>query len=282
MTKYIVSRKSRICKFALVFGLTILFSVPAFAGSRAKCGKAVVVDDAFPSRYKRWKLSTKVNYQGQPGFYKTTTSLALAYAPLKPLEIGVSPEVNKAIWGEEVHTGGSKVTTTGNHGSVSSFGDVKVYAKYLLLKEGDYYPALGAKYELKIPTTTDCKGLSTGEVDHTVKLLASKGIGKSEVDLNLGYTYIGEPDNKLYANVVSYALAFQYPVAKKVVLTAELTGKTNYKEKHLTGRNDLLDLYGGLKYKATKDFQVKAAFGTRVSERDPDYLGVLNLSWYLF
>jgi hypothetical protein len=282
MTKYIVSRKGRICKFTLVFGFTILFSVPAFAGSRAKCGKAIVVDNAFPSRYKRWKLSTKVKYQGQPGFYKTTTSLTLAYAPIKPLEVGVSPQVHKAIWGEEVHTGGSKVRTTGNHGSVSGFGDVKVYAKYLLLKESDYYPAIGAKYELKIPTATDHKGLSTGEVDHTVKLLASKGIGKSEVDFNLGYTYIGEPDNKVYANVVSYALAFQYPVAKKVVLTAELTGKTNYKEKHLTGKNDKLDVYGGLKYKATKNFEAKTAFGTRVSEANPDYLGVLNLRWYLF
>ena len=282
MTKYIVSRKGSIYKFIFVFGLTVLFSVPAFAGSRAKCGKAVVADNAFPSRYKRWKLSTKVKYQGQPGFYKTTTSLILAYAPIKPLEVGVSPQVHKAIWGEEVHTGGGKVRTTGNHGSVSSFGDVKVYAKYLLLKEGDYRPALAAKYELKIPTTTDHKGLSTGEVDHTVKLLASKGMGKSEVDFNLGYTYIGEPDNKVYANVVSYALAFQYPVATKVVLTAELTGKTNYKEKHLTGKNDLLDVYGGLKYKATKDFEAKAAFGTRVSEANPDYLGVLNLRWYLF
>jgi hypothetical protein len=282
MTKYIVSQKGRIVKFILVFGLTILFSVPAVAGSRAKCGSGVVVSDAFPSRYKRWKLSTKVKYEGQPGFYKTTTSLTLAYAPLKPLEIGVTPEVDKAIWGEEIHTGGGKVSTTGNHGSVEGFGDVKAYAKYLLLKEGDYYPAIGAKYELKIPTTTDHKGLSTGEVDHTIQLLASKGMGKSEVDFNLGYTYVGEPDNKVYANVVSYALAFQYPVAKKIVLTAELTGKTNYKEKHLTGKNDLLDVYGGLKYKATKDFEVKGAFGTRVSEANPDYLGVLNLRWYLF
>ena len=282
MTKYIVSRKDRICKFILTFGLTILFSVPVFADSRAKCGKAVVVDNAFPSRYKRWKLSTKDWYQGQPGFYKTTATLTLAYAPIKPLEFGITPVVNKAIWGEEVHTGGRKVSTTGNHGSVSGFGDVKLYAKYLFWKEGDYSPAWAAKYELKIPTTTDHKGLSTGEIDHTVKLLASRGIGRSEVDLNLGYTYIGEPSNKIYANVVSYALAFQYPVAKKIVLTAELTGKTNYKEKHLTGKNDLLDVYGGLKYKATKDFEVRTAFGTRVSEANPDYLGVFYLKWYLF
>lgn len=253
-----------------------------FAGSRAKHGPAVVVDNALPSRYKRFKLATKVKYEGQPGFYKTTTSLTLAYVPLKPLEIGVCPEVHKAIWGEEVHTGGGKVGTTGNHGSVSGFGDVKGYAKYLFLKEGDYYPALATKYILKIPTTTDSKGLSTGEVDHTIKLLASKGIGKSEIDFNLGYTLVGEPNDKVYANRVSYAFAFQYPVAKKVILTAEIDGKTNYKEKHLTGKNDILDVYGGLKYKATKDFLVKTAFGTRVSEANPDYLGVLTLRWFLF
>ncbi len=256
--------------------LMAVVSLPAMA----KCGNAVVVDSAFPMPEGRMKLSTKIKYEADPGFYKYTHSLTLAYGVRERLEVGISPEVYKAIWGEDVHTGGKRVATTGNHGSVSSFGDIRLYGKYLFFKETSLIPALSAKYTLKVPTTTDHKGLSTGEIDHKIALIASKLCDRIELDLNLAYTYVGEPESKVYSHEISGAFAFQYAFTKRFMGTCELTGKTDYKREHLTTKESIFDGYLGAKYKAAKDFEVKGALGTRLSEAEPDYLGILSLRWY--
>ncbi len=266
----------------LHLSLIIIISLPVLAGSKIEGDNAVVVDSAFPMPKGRMKLSTKIEQDADPGLYEYTHSLTMAYGVLEGLEIGISPEIYKAIWGEDVHTGGKEVATTGNHGSVSSFGDIRLYGKYHFFGETNFIPALTAKYTLKAPTTTDHKGLSTGGFDHQVALLASKLFDKIELDLNLAYTYIGEPEDRVYSNEISAGAAFQYAFTEKFIGTAELIGKTDYKREHFTSKESIFDGYLGAKYKATKDFEVKGALGTRLSETEPDYLGVLNLQWYFF
>lgn len=259
-----------------------IIPLPAMAGSETKGDNGVVVDSAFPMPKGRMKLATEVKYEGDPGFYRYTHSLTMAYGVLEWLEIGINPEIYKAIWGKDVHTGKKEVATTGNHGSVSSFGDIRLYGKYHFFLETDHIPALTTKYTLKVPATTDHKGLSTGEFDHQVALLASKLFDKIELDFNLAYTYIGEPKDRVYSNEISAGTAFQYAFTEKFMGTAELIGKTDYKREHLTTKESIFDGYLGAKYRATEDFGIKGALGTRLSDTEPDYLGILNLRWYFF
>ena len=46
------------------------------------------------------------------------------------------------------------------------------HGKFHFFEESASIPALTAKYTLKTPTTTDKKGLSTGEIDHRAALLS--------------------------------------------------------------------------------------------------------------
>lgn len=257
-----------------------VISLPAMAGSKIEGDNAVVVESAFPMPQGRMKFSTKFEHEANPGFYNFTNSLTMAYGLLKEFEIGVSPEIYRSIWGKNVHTGGKKIATTGNHGSVSSFGDVRLYGKFHFFEESAFVPALTAKYTLKAPTTTDNKGLSTGEIDHRTTLLASMLFDQVELDLNLAYTYIGEPKDKIYSNEFSGGLAFQYAYSEEVIWTVEFTGKTDYKRKHFTGKESIFDGYLGAKFRAIEDFEARFALGTRLSDTEPDYLGILNLRWY--
>ena len=260
--------------------LIMIISLPAMAGSKIEGDNALVVDSAFPIPKGRVKLDTKAQLDADPGFYKLTNSFTLAYGLLEGFELGVSPEVHKAIWGKDVHTGGKEVATTGNHGSVSSFGDIRLYGKCHFFKEAAFVPALTAKYTLKAPTTTDHKGLSTGEIDHRIALLASKLFKKIELDLNVAYTNVGEPKDKIYTNEFSGALAFQYLHSEDFAWTVEFIGKTDYTKKHFTGKDSIFDGYLGAKFLMIEDFETRIALGTRLSETEPDYLGILNLRWY--
>lgn len=260
--------------------LIVTISLTALAGSKIEGDNAVVVDSAYPMPEGMMKLSTKIEHEADPGFYRFTPSFTLAYGVLEQLEIGLSPEIYKAIWGEDVHTGKKKVSTTGNHGNVSSFGDIRLYGKYHFFEEADFVPALTAKYTLKAPTTTDHKGLSTGEFDHQIVFLASKLFDRIELDFNLAYTYIGEPEDKVYSNEIGGAFACQYAFTERFIGTVELTGKTDYKREHFTSKESIFDGYLGARYKAAEDFEIRTALGTRLSETEPDYLGIFNLRWY--
>lgn len=216
--------------FLGLMGLLILgFSISAEA-RHTKYGAGVVLDDAGTEPKGTFEFTIpKMVYSGSPGYYTTSIWLALTYGITDHLEAVIAPEVHDAIWGRD------------NSGSIHDFGDVVCGIKYQFLEEKDNLPSLAAKYSLKIPTNTDSKGLTTGEVDHVTYLIVSKGLIGGQLNLNLGYKYVGEPDDKIYSNQVSYGAAYVYPV-KKVSLVVELVGKTDYTRPHLTVKENALDL----------------------------------------
>ncbi len=259
--------KKGLILLGLIGSLIFSFSTPGEA-RHTKYGAGVVLDDAGTEPKGTFELTIpKVVYSGSPGYYTTSIWLALTYGITDHLEMVIAPEVHDAIWGRD------------NSGSDHDFGDVVCGLKYQFSEERDNLPSLAAKYSLKIPTNTDSKGLTTGEVDHALYLIVSKGLIGGQLNLNLGYKYVGKPNDKTYSNQVSYGAAYVYPV-KKVSLVLELVGKTNYKEPHLTVKENTLDLYGGFKYGFTPALGMKASLGTRLNQASPDYLAFLACAYY--
>lgn len=259
--------KKRLALLGLIGLLILGFSTKGEA-RHTKYGAGVILDDAGTEPKGTFELTIpKIVYSGSPGYYTASIWLALTYGITDHLEVVIAPEAHDAIWGRD------------NSGSDHDFGDVACGLKYQFSEEKDNLPSFAANYSLKIPTNTDSKGLTTGEIDHGVYLLASKGLVGGQLNLNLGYKYVGEPKDKVYSNEVSYGAAYVYPV-KKVSLVLELVGKTNYKEPHLTVKENTLDLYGGFKYGFTPSFGMKASLGTRVNQATPDYLAYLACAYY--
>src|SRR5689334_13378986 len=69
-------------------------------------------------------------------------------------------------------------------------GDDNPGVRWRFLHQGRLQPTLTVQYSAKLPTAGPVEG--SGEVDHTVTLLASKDLPRQfHVDANLGYAWLG-------------------------------------------------------------------------------------------
>ena len=68
---------------------------------------------------------------------------------------------------------------------------------------------------------------------------------------------------------------------KGIVLAVDLVGRTDKsRSAHIVFNHNILDGYIGLKQYITTKFYYKIAFGTRLSDTIPDYLGYLGVVYY--
>jgi hypothetical protein len=78
----------------------------------------------------------------------------------------------------------------------SGIGDTTFYAGVDAMLESDHHPALSILYGVKVPTASASKGIGSGEVDHTLLVALSKGIGRTSVELDLGDAFVGRTTAK--------------------------------------------------------------------------------------
>jgi hypothetical protein len=96
--------------------------------------------------------------------------------------------------------------------------------RWRFLHQAKRQPTLTVEYAAKLPTSGRVEG--SGEVDHTVTLLASKDFPKGfHVDANLGYAWLGRPGggfghNWLPTGTLAYSLNHKWQLAM------ELSGAT--------------------------------------------------------
>lgn len=74
----------------------------------------------------------------------------------------------------------------------TGIGDARLGFQVVALKDTDEHPTLA--FYVKLPTASEAKSLGTGRFDHTLLLLLSKKIGKTDIDFNVGFLADGEAD----------------------------------------------------------------------------------------
>ena len=267
-----------------------------------KFGPPIINDDAGTISKGVWELATGVAQTWDSGFYTNSVILALTYGITDHLEAFVAPYLLSAVWGRDLHTGGNAalIRAYGNHGAVhQEFTDIWVGAKYQFLEEKGNIPAVATKLRLKIPGKSDSKNLTTGQPDEDITFCVTKSFGKSlgpfprlQLDANLGYRQIGNPDNRVYADEVRYGASVMYPFFfsgfslkeapwKGFLLVGELVGRTNKsRSTHIVMDENILDAYLGIKQYITPLFYYKLGLGNRISADSPDYLGYLGVVYY--
>lgn len=73
----------------------------------------------------------------------------------------------------------------------TGIGDTWLGAKGVAVGDAERHPALAVAYWVKLPTASERDGLGTGRVDHRAVLLASRKLGKTDIDLNGAYLNVG-------------------------------------------------------------------------------------------
>lgn len=102
--------------------------------------------------------------------------------------------------------------------SVTGFDDLETSVEYEFLRERRYMPALTAIGLVKWPVATNAEIGSPG-TDYAIGLIASKGLVHFDLDLNLLYTFSGDPERK---DTLETSLAVTYPLTYKFELLAEV------------------------------------------------------------
>ena len=132
--------------------------------------------------------------------------------------------------------------------------------------------------QVKFPTADEKKGLGTGEFDETIGLETSKSLTEMwNIYADLYYSFIGDPPDVDFDNVVSYDVGVGYKI------TPETEATLYYRESTalLDSRENPRDILLGLNHKMDEKTKIKGEVGFGVSDGSPDVSATAGLD-YLF
>ena len=157
----------------------------------------------------------------------------------------------------------------------NGMGDYVFCSKYRFVDESEDFPALALGFSLKTNTGDEDEGLGSGELDYALNIILTKALDKIIGHVNLGYTYVGAPEEENHDDVFSYAIALEYPVNDSLNFVGELTGETNFE-----GDFDNHPFAGliGFNYTFLENITFDLGVGWGISEASPDYLITTGLT----
>ena len=189
-------------------------------------------------------------------------SFVLKYGLIKNLDLGIEIPY--------------KFIDSNEDSDVDGVGDIEATTKCRFVDETDNYPALALSFSVKTKTGNKDKGLGSGEVDYNLNGIITKEINQLVTHLNIGYTFVGDPENENADDIFSYSLALEYPVNERLNLAGEITGETTFNgdfdDNPFSG---LVGLNYGLNDTVSYDFGV----GFGISEASPDYIITTGLTF---
>lgn len=192
----------------------------------------------------------KGTFELYSGFRYQDTGTITRQAPFTELVYGVTKR-------QEVIVEAPFLSRKGEYG----IGDMVVGTKYVFVLESERVPGIAGSFELKLPTGDEECGLGSGEFDYDLRLRTQKTWRWFTGILNVGYTFIGEPDiggdPQDRRNVLFTSFAQEYQVHEKTRLLTEIYW-LNSEER---GEPDRLAANLGFKHKIRPHLTVHASVG---------------------
>jgi hypothetical protein len=148
--------------------------------------------------------------------------------------------------------------------SVSGFGDLETSLEYEFLHERRFRPALSLLGLIKWPTATQ-PDIGTPKIDYTVGLIASKDLVHFDLDLNVLYTFIGDPAE---TDTLEISLSSEIPTNHFLSVITEVVGTVG--TGGVRGQPGTLSGLGGAN--AGGSDEVEGTFG--LSQRITKYLKI--------
>ncbi|MBU6399196.1 MAG: transporter [Verrucomicrobia bacterium] len=117
----------------------------------------------------------------------------------------------------------SYATSDGGTQSADGLGDLFLNSKLKLLDQERFWATQSIEFGLKLPTASASQGLGTGSPDYDLTWLLTRNLTDSlAVDVNLGYTWIGNgPDGPLN-NQVHYGAAVEFQATRQLNLVGQV------------------------------------------------------------
>ncbi len=133
--------------------------------------------------------------------------------------------------------------------------------KYQFFLETDKSPGVAGSFELKLDNAGQTKGLGTGAMDYDFRLRSQKTWSWFTGLINLGYTFVGEPEEngipQKKRNVLFTAFAHEFQITRETKLLSEIYWENSDEP----GAPNRLAADVGFKHHLLPNLMVHAAIG---------------------
>ncbi|HRZ86411.1 MAG TPA: transporter [bacterium] len=158
----------------------------------------------------------------------------------------------------------------------SGIGDVAMTWAFGAVKERELIPAITLACTLKTKSGNAGKDLGTGKNDVSAALLMMKKFGKLSAVVNVGYKFVGKPDDADVRNTVSNNYMIKYEISEKLTAVAEIYGETNQDR---AAARDPWNMLGGVIYNISDSLAFDCGVGTGLNSESPALRVTSGLSY---
>ncbi|MFH1969237.1 MAG: transporter [Verrucomicrobiota bacterium] len=249
----------------------VLMAVVVLASSVAFAGRPLIIDDADPLDFKKFKAEGGTWYEKDSGCKHWDFPFGVAAGIFPSLELGAGfggqfeerTEIDETIGEECTH-------------SESGIGDLTLVAKWQFWGESTWLPRQAIVPAVKFPTSDKDKGLGSGKTDYDLTWIASKSFDeKAGAHINLGYSWIGEPADEDAGDILHYGLALDYRIVDALQWVGEV-----FAEKELRSGTDTIVMFNtGLRLSPAEGLTFDIAAGSRLAGDAPDLIATAGLTW---
>lgn len=142
----------------------------------------------------------------------------------------------------------------------SGIGDVNLGFKTVIRDKPEKKVAAAFSYSIKLPTASEDKNLGTGKIDHNLRFILDRSIGKNDYSINVSYLNVGRETSDRRDSGAQLILRYDRRLSEKLELINEFYGNT-------VGEDQPRGIYyqGALTYRLSKRVQldsgVRPGFG---------------------
>ncbi len=249
----------------------ILMAGIVLTASAAFAARPLIVDDADPLDLMKFKIEGGAYYEKNSGckHWDFPFGVAAGIFPSIELGAGFGGQFEERTEIDE-HTG-SECTS-----SASGIGDLTLAAKWQYWRQSHWLPRQAIVPTVKFPTSDKDKELGSGKTDYDLTWIASKSFyEKAGAHINVGYSWIGEPDGEEVGDILHYGLAVDYRLVDPLQWVGEV-----FAEKELRSGTDAAVMFNtGLRLTLIDGLTFDIAAGACLAGDAADLIATAGLTW---
>ena len=229
-------------------------------------GRPLNMNDIEPVEAGKWQVETGGAYRHDSGCDHFDYPVTLAYGVVKDFDFGVG-------FGGQFE---ERTEPVGTKCSADGLGDLIVYPRWKFLDQSRLLPGQAVSFTVKFPTADHDEELGSGATDYDLTWIASEKIGERfQIDVNVGYSWIGKPQDEDAANLCHYGVALEYQLFEPVQWVGEVFAQRGM----TTGAETTIQCNTGFRYAVCDGLSFDMAVGSGISGDVPDFTGMAGLTW---
>lgn len=231
-----------------------------------QAGRPLQVDDAGTVSPWQWELEAgaAVRKSGDSGHFDFPVSATVGLPANGEVGVGFGVQAEE------------RLDPTHQHHTDTGWGDLVIGGKWNLLTAARAWADQAAAFMVKIPTASHADGFGSGEVDYDLTYILTKPLrDRWWVDINAGYTWVGDPRRENLDDSLHYGLAVRWQAHERLEGVAEVVADTPITAGHQT----IVSSHAGVRWQALEALMLDAGAGAGLRGNGPDWMVTVGFTW---